>query len=259
MFKCVKSETPEAIPQPASAPQALPAESKEGPQALYEERLQKYKEATKDLELSSLFKHILYVLDAKNCSSPSSIARVLKNMGSSAAEFKGFAIHTFNAVHRGSSCPFFKNTPLSKSLHLGTTRIWKEDGSVDEARWQQFLKNASEENGSIFTLSKVQAYLQECTEKDPEEEKTGRKTTPYLPLSKSMQVNAAVLAWNEVFDRLTCGWQLKENGELEPYISTQVVREFFEDSPVAYLRAECGLLPVPKPQLESEFKVALAS
>jgi hypothetical protein len=267
MLRYVKSfiwaEAPEALKTQAKAISTTPVtqlekkdvsatETKGDPQSVYKERLAKYKEATKDTEMSSLFKHILYVLDAKNCSSPSSIAKVLDRMGSSHPDFKGFAIHSFNAGHRGNNCPFFKNTPLSKSLHLGTTRIWKEDGSVDEMRWKKFLKEASDENGSIFRLSKVHAYLAECAEKDPEQKETGRHTTPLLPMSKESQVFAAVQAWNEVFDRLACGWKIKDakTGEMEPYISAEVIWEFFVDSPVAYLRAECGLLPVAKPKVE---------
>lgn len=227
------------------------AKLKQTPEQQYEERVAAYKAATQGL--SSLFKHILYVLNKDNCSAPSSIAAVLKSMGSSAAEFKGLAIHSFNAGHRGNNCPFFKTTSLKPSLHLGTTRIWnKEDGSIDEDRWSKLITATAEENNTIITKAKLQDYLTECAKNDPEEKDTGRHTSPGVPLSKEVQVQAAVLAWNEVFDRLAGGWKVTNNktGEMEPYIAVSVAREFFEDSPVAYLRAECGLLPVPKPEIE---------
>ena len=41
--------------------------------------------------------------------------------------------------------------------------------------------------------------------------------------------------------------QKKTVFEYEAYLTLTVAKEFFEDSPVAFLKAECGLLPIPKP------------
>jgi hypothetical protein len=223
-------------------------------QSQYEERVKKYK-AEIPPGLSPLAKHILYVIDNNFVSSPASVATRLKAMDSSMPDFKGWAIHLFNAGHRGNTCPFFKKlaqggletASLSSSLHLGTTRCWNANGSVNEDCWKRLVSATAEmvKGTAIITKTKFFAALKKWADEDPEDKTTGRQVSPLMPFSKEVQHDAGVKAWEEIFDRLTCGY--KDN--TEPYITVEVMREFFDDSPVAYLRAECGLLPASKPQI----------
>lgn len=207
--------------------------------------------------LTPLRIHIRVVNDPNTyCSTVSAIAQQLSSMNNSkfVAYLKGLAIHTFNAVHRGGSlCPFLKDTPLAASLHLGTTRVWNEDGSVNEIRLQQFISSASEtypaESSGIIRRSSLLAYLKKCAKNDPEDRKTGRHAERFG--SRFTQELAATAAWDEVFNNLTCGQIAKKDkpNEKEPYISVEVIKEFFYDSGAAYLRAKLGLLPYAKQQL----------
>jgi hypothetical protein len=168
-------------------------------------------------------------------------------MGDPHPTLKGTLIDQFNAKHRGNRCPFSENDSLADSLHLGTTRVWNADGTVNEDAWRKLLDVASEDNQSIVRADKLFAYLEQSAEHDPEQPGTGRQSFDPL-ISKRIQVKAASLAWGTTIERLTCGYKFDAGAnQFVPYISVKVMREFFDDSPIAYLRAESGLLPVPKP------------
>lgn len=234
----VAKESKEA---PSSSTKAKSEESMD-----YEARVAKHKKDT--LGLSPLQKHIFWVLDEKFRSSGKSVKEKLEAMKGSAAFFKGPLIHKFNATQRGAKpldCPFLKTTDLRSSLHLGTTRVWDHNGMIDEARWEQLVKYTVEKdalNNDIITLSKLKAYLAVCAKEDPVEKDTGRHDqSEDKGNSRGDQEYAAVKAWEEVYDRLKSGVTVKG----DPFMLVSTVREFHEDSPLTYLRAECGLLPLP--------------
>jgi len=206
---------------------------------------------------SALEKHVSRFVGRDGFFSPSTVTDGLDKIHSKGALIKGPLIAIFNSSHSGSKCPFlateFKKDERSgyaKYLHLGTTRIWNSDGSINEERWQQFcifiLKDHPD--GKIFvTKSKMQAYLEHCKTTDPQEFETGRNTSALFS-SASAQVFAATSAWDEVYERLTCGWVHNELlHDNEPYIDLDLIRLFFEDSNAAFLRAELRELPVAKP------------
>lgn len=166
---------------------------------------------------------------------------------------KGPIIATFNGIHAGAwRCPYAQSAEkkdYSLNLHLGTTRIWNADGSINEERWQQLIAIAERKDPAdeeYITLSALKAYLEHCYANDPDEQSTGRNANSFFS-SRYAQATAATQAWNEVFDRLACGWVLEKGGkELEPYIDLSLVRLFFEDSEAAFLKSEEGELPKPK-------------
>lgn len=231
-------------------------EMKDEHQARYEEKRAAHLKNTEGL--SSLYKHIYYCLDSEGKFSAKSIAQKIKDMHGATPDLIGYFIDKFNSIHSGThSCPAFfdngKTKALAKFLHLGTTRIWNADGSFNEDRWNKLMaavtQRQEEQKEVIVVRSELKEYLAYCLLKDAPDFETGRQAEVWNS-SKKIQAIAAVAAWDEVFDRLACGWvPLKEGkpGELEPYLTKEVTREFFEDSALAFLRAECGLLPVPKP------------
>jgi len=227
------------------------AEVKSANQILYEDRVAEYKEKTKGL--TPLYKHILWVLATDLCSSKASIKEKLDAMHGTLTGFKGSLIHQFNATQRGAGkgpliCPIPPTADLESSLHLGTTRVWNSKGYMDEERWEKLVKATAvkdKHNNDVITFSKLKEYLTLCAKEDPEEKTTGRHDQSMLPKgnSRKTQEFAAVQAWAEVYNRLAYGYTQAR----DPYMLVQHVREFLEDSPVAYLRAECGLLPAPAP------------
>ncbi|MHB1948670.1 MAG: hypothetical protein ACYCQI_11225 [Gammaproteobacteria bacterium] len=235
-------------------------ESKDEPRKLYEAKLAQYLEESKDM--TSLEKHVFMFMDKEKTFSPSTVTAGLNRMHGVQADMKGRFISLFNASHGSDNivCPelsaqFTKDkNGYARFLHLGTTRIWNADGTINQARWEQFInyiKVEKEEKEPILTLSKLKSYLAECVRKDPQDPTTHRNSNAFFS-SKYVQHLAATAAWDEVFNRLACGWKEVPGkpGTFEAYLSYEVTQEFFTDSPRAFLRAECNLLPVPKPEPE---------
>jgi hypothetical protein len=211
--------------------------------------------------LDALAKHVQRFADSNWDYSPTTVSSGLEKIHAHQSGLKGCFIAGFNATHSSSNivCPVTgarflpdAKTGYAKTLHLGTTRVWNVDGSINEERWQKFVLFVTEGQGpeadKIVVFSKLNAYLAFCYENDLQEQSTGRNTNALFS-SKSVQGTAATKAWEEVFDRLAEGW-LPVAGKTnvwEPYITLTLVREFFEDSKAAFQRAENKLLPVPKP------------
>ncbi|GEM_PF-2155745 len=227
---------------------------------LYEMRLAQYLESSK--KLSSLEKHLYLFLDKDKIFNSETIAAALNIMHSTHSKAKGRMIALFNASHGSENvvCPvmhalFEKDkNGYARFLHLGTTRIWNADGTINEDKWQNleaFIKS-KQNDSNYLTLSTLKEYLKRCLASDQPDPHSGRNAFSLFS-SKSTQSLAATAAWDEVFDRLACGWSLVEgkSDQIEPYITLDVVKEFFTDSPRAFLIAECGLLPVPKPQMNN--------
>lgn len=210
---------------------------------------------------SALDKHVSRFADKNQNYSPTTVAEGLAKINGNQTLIKGTLIATFNATHASDNlvCPVThghfvpdKDTGYAKNLHMGTTRIWNIDGSVNEERWKQFVEfvtaGQNEHEEKIVTQSQLKKYLKQCYENDEQEFNSGRNTHRLFS-SKSAQRFAAIAAWDEVFDRLTCGWRPVEHkcNEFEPYINLSLIREFFEDSAAAFKRAEEKELPVAKP------------
>lgn len=212
--------------------------------------------------LDFLTKHVSRFIDNNSNFSPTTIADGLTKIHGHQTEIKGALIATFNATHASDNliCPVThgkfvpnKEKGYAKYLHMGTTRIWDEFG-INEERWQKFVDFTTEGQDPkaerIVTQSQLHAYLKHCYQNDAEELNNGRNTQAFFS-SKFAQGFAATAAWDEVFDRLACGWLPLKNGCLghEPYINLSLIREFFEDSNAAFQKAEDRKLPVPKPTL----------
>lgn len=215
--------------------------------------------------LSALGKHGKRFVNEDWSYGVSSVKEGLDKINSSQSAIKSVAISEFNIIHTGGKgCPFkgdFNGDPetgYAKALHLGTTRIWNADGSINEERWKKFedYVTAGQNADGIrkVTLSKVKEYLKYCLENDPQEQNTGRNTNSIFS-SKFMQGRAAVAGWGEVFDRLTCGYVEDKEKNLDPYITLDIIREFFEDSEKALQKAEEKSLPVPKPQVTNSYRM----
>jgi len=154
---------------------------------------------------SALSKHVTRFTDAEHDFSPTTVSAGLDKIHSSHPSAKGAAIATFNATHMPSNivCP------------------------VTGARF--------------VPHSKLKAYLARCYEEDPQDSITGRNANSWFS-SKRVQGFASNAAWDETFDRLTCGWQTVAGHpkELEPFIDLSLARLFFEDSVSAFQKAEAG-------------------
>ena len=251
-------------------------ESKTDPKTLYQQELKAYEETIDKIEketkqaVTSLERHVLLFLDENKTFSPATVTAGLTLLHSHQPGMKGPLIATFNATHGSNNvvCPalsaqFIKDkNGYARFLHLGTTRIWNADGTINEDRLNQFktaVTAGQDASQKIVTLSQLNAYLAQCLATDPatSENGSGRNADAKFGLSskklrENAQASAATSAWSEVFDRLACGWIKNSSGALEPYMTLEITEEFFRDSPRAFLRAKCGLLPVPKPEPQVE-------
>lgn len=240
--------------------EAKPLPSEDPKLMEYKRRVALYENESKGL--SALEKHVLPFLTKDKVFNKSTIAAALKLMHGSKPDAKGMAIAMFNANHgSGSKCPvmsshFIKDEHgYARFMHLGTTRIWNPDGSINEARMKGFkeamrLLNHSQgrDDCDFVTKSNLKRYLQICLTFDPKDDPSisNRRKSCGLFGTSAMQALAATAAWDEVFELLKCGEVTDKRGNTEPYVTWEVAEEFFRDSPKAFLRAECGLLPVPK-------------
>lgn len=207
----------------------------------------------------ALLKHTKPCLDDNGNFTPELVTALLKSMHSSHADVKGGVISTFNATHASNNliCPVtgakFQSDPetgYAKFLHLGTLRFWNANGWVDEKRWAEFVefttKDQSDKKDKIVTYGNFKAFYDLCVKNDDPEKNTGRHAMGLFPsVSVAVQHQAGIQAWNEIFDRFTCGW------EPEQYIKLDVLRLFVDDSGKAYDMVKRGELPVPKPELMS--------
>ena len=185
------------------------------------------------------------------------IADKLKNHGETSPGVVGTVINFFNRVHSGQ-CPFGHGTfsqagqnDFAKSLHLGTLRLYRPDGSFNEDNWQAFAQDRE-----MIGLSDLLNYLGGQTAALPEEQETGRNTDSWFS-SRPLQETAGREAWKEVFKILACEWQA--NGDdMEPLIQSDLLRLFFEDSPACLEVATKLGLPVAEPALEKSDEYALS-
>ena len=206
-------------------------------------------EAQENIPASALEKHISAFgkLEAgKILYSRHTIADKLKNHGESNPGVVGTVINFFNAVHSGK-CPFADVTfspsetnDFASSLHLGTVRLYRPDGSFDEKNWNDFAKDKE-----MIALSELLDYLSEKNTTLAEQHDTGRNTDSWLS-SRTVQETAGREAWKEVFKILVCDWQTAEGG-VEPLIQSDLLRLFFEDSPACLEVATKLSLPVAEP------------
>jgi len=217
----------------------------------------------------ALGKHVKSFVDASGFFSRATVEEGLKEIHSSHVAVTAEVIARFNGVHASGffasswRCPHAQTegkNDYSRNLHLGTTRIWKADGSIDEARWAQFAAIAERqqpEDEPYFTLSAVKNYLAKCNQQDPQEHDTGRNTDSLFS-SGTIQATAAIKAWEEVFNRLASRWVLDANGtDTEPCLHVSIVREFFENSEAAFSKAVSGELPIPKPEFVAPWAATL--
>lgn len=238
------------------------------PQKLYEQKIAEYEAIIAAIEkeqkspITALERHVISFLKPDQMFDRHTVTHVLNGMRSSQAEMKGNVIAGFNATHASSNyiCPAFKaqfskdKNAYGRFLHLGTTRIWKSDGTIDEDRLNKFkaffTKDQKDQKEPVkLTVSKLKQYLSLCLELDDPETSNGSGRHAdglFRVMRRGVQVVAATAAWDEVFDRLACG----STAEGEKYITLEIAEEFFRDSTRAFLRAVCGLLPiVPVPEV----------
>lgn len=171
---------------------------------------------------------------------PSSVSNGLERAGGSHPDITGEVIARFNAGHI-TSCPFYrtavcapnKEGSYAPAFHLGTTRIWKENGEIDEAMWEELVafvtKGQEQSEKKVVKQSVLMAYLEERAAKDPEEAKTGRNTKGFFA-SKNIQCLAAREAWKKTFELLAT-----YPNAADPSIPLEKVRAFFENTEAAFL------------------------
>jgi hypothetical protein len=212
-------------------------------------------ESKLEVDTTPLAKHVARFAE-NGFFSPSTVGDGLKKIHADKAGAKGYAIAVFNASHSGNVvCPFghteFKSHETkgyAKYLHLGTTRIWNSDGTFNEDRWEQFkeaVTSFTEHEVPIVKKSSLTNYLKQCYKNDPQEATTGRNANSWFS-SATMQSFAANAAWDEVYERLSCGWYPNSKGDLDPYITLDLIKLFFEDSEAAFAKAETQELPAQK-------------
>src|SRR5687767_10399792 len=94
-------------------------------------------------------RHVKPFVDQNGKFSPTTVSAELEKCHEPHSTAKGTVIATFNASHSEGTflCPFRKSASAlpdkdlgyAKFMHLGTTRIWKADGMIDEIRWKKFV------------------------------------------------------------------------------------------------------------------------
>jgi hypothetical protein len=208
------------------------------------------------VELSALEKHVYAFgsFDSKNNINYSSttIANELSHHGEPHYNIVGSAVSFFNATHSGKvpygditfSCPHQKE--FGASLHLGTLRLYGEDGSFSQDNWDGFAKD----NDNI-SLHQLMDYLEDKTGMLPDEHDTGRNTDSWFS-SRKVQTTAGREAWKEVFKILACDWQEGKDKTLEPLVQTNLLELFFKDSLACLELAKQLKLPVAAPDTLNE-------
>ena len=121
----------------------------------------------------AFIKHVTRFCDEKANFSPTTVGDGLAKIHGTYPYAKGAAISAFNATHSSTNiiCPvtgarieFDPETGYGKFYHLGTTRIWNPDGSINEERWNMLVDYVSQglpERGnpeSLVPLSVMNAY-----------------------------------------------------------------------------------------------------
>ncbi len=184
--------------------------------------------------------------------SASDIDTRLRQHGENHSTVVGRAIFSFNAVHSGSwpygnvafSCP--KQTDYGASLHLGTLRFYKKDGSFNQNNWDEFaigMESISE--------STLVAYLSGKNNVLPDEADTGRNANSFFA-SRSLQQTAGSTAWHEAFKILACDWTVDEKtNDLEPSVDAVLLELFFKDTLTCLELAKKLELPVAQPSLDA--------
>jgi len=207
---------------------------------------------------TALTSHVLRFMRNDRYYDSQTVQNGLEKIHGEGAKEKGSAIATFNATHSQPSCTRHSqgnfttdtNGSYARHLHLGTTRIWTVNGGIDESRWKKFVdfvtKGQENEINKVVYQSRLKKYLNKCLENDAPDLTTGRHAEGRCSL-ESVQAFAATSAWDEVYERLTCGWGKTKSGEADPYIDLSLVRLFFENSEKAFMKAETQELPVPRP------------
>src|SRR5689334_1550686 len=146
-----------------------PQDTKLDAEAQYKQELKAYEETIAKIEkerkepVSSLERHVLAFLDQNYVFSGTTVKEGLDAMHSLLTWLKGPLIAGFNATHGSENhvCPAFSaefvkdKNGFARFLHLGTTRIWNADGSINEERMNEFKKRFP----TIVTESNLNAYL----------------------------------------------------------------------------------------------------
>lgn len=179
----------------------------------------------------------------------------------------GALVDAFNAQHEGK-CPFISNvfaqvgqTNFGSALHLGTGRLYNQDGSFNEANWQKLVTALPADLVAEKRIKRADLYAYLDSIKDwPEEAGTNRHDNPLsLFDNKAMQINAAKAAWMEVFKLFASDWYLGGDGvTYEPIVDLDLLKLFFTNTPLALVVAKQNGLPVQSPEVSLVEKVEKA-
>jgi hypothetical protein len=127
----------------------------------------------------------------------------------------------------------------TKSLHLGTGRFFKDDGTFDEVRWNDFLARVDSQNGYVSHTA-WRRVIAEFTKIDPEEHHTNRNVQAF-PRSAKLQAKTGTAEGNAMFNVITTHVKVNQ-GVTEQYTDLRLLRLFFENTGVALdIAREFGL------------------
>lgn len=182
--------------------------------------------------------HVSFFADKEMKYNGKTVAEGLSKLNAKDPGITGELIAIFNSSH---VCPFSRSgifkpdekNGYADTLHLGTTRIWKTNGKIDEERWNQFANYVSQGQDKQIKvpLSLMFKYLDVCIEKDGEEPTTGRNTNGLIH-SQWLQHKAAKAGWEKIYELMAIDPDIKD-----PVMTLDKHRAFFENTELALKNA----------------------
>lgn len=230
--------------------QKLPS-TEEEKLALYKRKLalhEKHREERIRAGGTELFEHEFQFVDDAHYFKAATVARELEKAHASAPHMKGVLIAGFNACHSSTNGPIEPSTDFSKHIHHGTSRIFNRDGSFNQLNWDALVNFVKERQSAfdadIIRLSTLEAFVKHINDTFGYEADSGRKHV----MTSFIQDAAGAGARKQLFEVLSCGYKKLPNdfSKTELCMKLSDLELFFRDSKAAFLKAECGLLPINK-------------
>ena len=174
---------------------------------------------------SALYRHILPFLDEKGHFSAETISMALKDAHASNPGIKGQIINLFNSVHAGGNGPITPFTNLSQHVHMGTARIWDENGSFNEKNWQRLLDYAKEKDHmpNMIYQTTLESFIEMINKEHGTQPGTGRDS--HIPGGIAAQKFAGGAARQQLFDLVG-----EKDSTDRVFISKESLELFYRDT-----------------------------